>query len=67
MRKLLITLALLTLVSSGIWAFVLRPAGETTSQYRVAEISRGNLENVVSGTGSLSAVGTVEVGTQVCA
>ena len=65
MRRILATLALLCLVSSGIWAFVLRPADEAGSQFRFAEVSRGNLENVVSGTGSLSAVGTVEVGTQV--
>jgi HlyD family secretion protein len=34
-------------------------------QFRVEEIKRGSMENTVSCTGSLSAVGTVEVGTQV--
>ena len=34
-------------------------------QFRVEEIKRGNMENTVSCTGTLAAVGTVEVGTQV--
>ena len=34
-------------------------------QFRVEEIKRGNMENTISCTGTLSAVGTVEVGTQV--
>jgi HlyD family secretion protein len=33
--------------------------------FRVEEIKRGNMENTVSCTGTLAAVGTVEVGTQV--
>jgi HlyD family secretion protein len=35
------------------------------AQYDFAEITRGDLENTVTATGALSAVGTVEVGTQV--
>jgi len=34
-------------------------------RFRVEEIKRGNVENTISCTGTLSAVGTVEVGTQV--
>lgn len=34
-------------------------------EFRVEKIRKGNMENTVSCTGSLSAVGTVEVGTQV--
>ena len=65
MRKLWMALIALTLVASGIWAFVLRPNQEMASPYKFARIARGDLENLVSGTGTLSAVGTVEVGTQV--
>ncbi|NDY71607.1 efflux RND transporter periplasmic adaptor subunit [Desulfobacter hydrogenophilus] len=36
-----------------------------TSQFRMEKIKRGSIENTVSCTGTLSAVGTVEVGTQV--
>ncbi len=35
------------------------------ARYQVAEIVLGNIENVVTCTGTLSAVGTVEIGTQV--
>ena len=35
------------------------------SQFRIEKIKRGSIENTISCTGSLSAVGTVEVGTQV--
>ncbi len=35
------------------------------AKYDFAEVTRGDLENVITATGALSAVGTVEVGTQV--
>ena len=35
------------------------------AEFKFAEIARGDIENVVSGTGTLNPVGTVEVGTQV--
>lgn len=35
------------------------------TQFVLAEITRGDLENVVSSTGTIKAVGTVEIGTQV--
>ena len=65
MRKLWMALIALTLIASGIWAFVLRPNNEIAPPYKFTRIARGDLENLVSGTGTLSAVGTVEVGTQV--
>ena len=65
MKKLIFTLIPLALVASGIWAFVLQPDGDEQVEFKFAEIARGDIENVVSGTGTLNAVGTVEVGTQV--
>ena len=50
--------------SAGLWATMLRGGSEAV-KYQVAAISRGDLENTVTCTGSLSAVGTVEIGTQV--
>jgi HlyD family secretion protein len=38
---------------------------KTSTEYSFGEITRGDLENLVTATGTLSAVGTVEVGTQV--
>jgi RND family efflux transporter MFP subunit len=40
-------------------------ADESGGRYEFAQIERGDLENVVSATGTLSPVGTIEVGTQV--
>jgi HlyD family secretion protein len=40
-------------------------ADDGGTEYEVAEITRGNIENMVTCTGTLSAVGTVEIGTQV--
>src|SRR4051812_19059949 len=42
-----------------------RAEAHSTPQYRVAAITRGNVSQTVSATGSLGAVRTVEVGTQV--
>jgi len=44
-----------------------RTVGQATdgAEYEFTTIERGTLENIISGTGSLQAVGTVEVGTQV--
>ncbi len=39
--------------------------GAAFAKYDFAEVTRGDLENVITATGALSAVGTVEVGTQV--
>ena len=39
--------------------------GDGDSKYTMGEVTRGDIKSVVSATGALSAVGTVEVGTQV--
>ena len=41
------------------------PTARKGAEFKFAEIARGDIENVVSGTGTLNPVGTVEVGTQV--
>ena len=48
----------------GLWIYRNAEAHEAPS-YRFATVSRGNLESTVSATGQLSAVTTVQVGTQV--
>ena len=65
MKKLIITFVILIVVAFGVWRYVSVRAATLTQGYQFAEVQRGNLENVVSGTGTLSAVGTVDVGTQV--
>jgi HlyD family secretion protein len=46
------------------WTWLRNAQGET-SPYRFAPVERGNLEAIVTSTGTLSAVTTVQVGTQV--
>ncbi|MFZ1947059.1 MAG: efflux RND transporter periplasmic adaptor subunit [bacterium] len=48
----------------AVWAVFLR-GSDKEATYQTATISRGDIENTVTCTGTLSAVGTVEVGTQV--
>jgi len=47
------------------WVEASQPDHPEGLPFRVEEIKRGSMENAVSCTGTLSAVGTVEVGTQV--
>jgi HlyD family secretion protein len=62
-RLLLVSLAVLLTVA-GAW-FYQRADAREAPLYRTAAVERGNLELTVSSTGSLSAVTTVSVGTQV--
>ena len=50
--------------AGGLWIYRNAEATETPA-YRFATVTRGNLESTVSATGALSAVTTVQVGTQV--
>jgi HlyD family secretion protein len=54
----------LTLLAGGAWFYRQADAKETTT-YRFATVERGSLTSAVSATGALSAVRTVQVGTQV--
>ncbi len=64
MRKLLIVVAAVAIVVIAIVVAKGR-AKDGDSTYGFGEVTRGDLKTVVSATGALSAVGTVEVGTQV--
>ncbi|GIV62152.1 MAG: hypothetical protein KatS3mg044_1018 [Rhodothermaceae bacterium] len=64
MKKLLPILLVLVLGGAGWWYFV-RDGGPAVNPYRFVTIERGDLEAVVSATGRLEAVTTVQVGTQV--
>jgi len=62
-KRLTISLGLLAAVAAGLWLW-LQPA-EASRTYRFVEVERGDLESVVSATGTLEPVTTVSVGTQV--
>src|SRR5262245_1287622 len=66
MKNKRVVAAVLTLavLVSGAWVF-LRKSGGEVPEYRFARVQRGNIEANVSATGTLSAVTTVQVGTQV--
>lgn len=66
MKRFLVTVIILAVIGGGIWHFFLRDterAGAVT--YRTLEVRQGNLENLISSSGTLSAVSTVKVGSQV--
>jgi HlyD family secretion protein len=64
-RKRITTVAVgLTLLAGGAWFYRRADAKEATA-YRFAMVERGSLQSAVSATGALSAVRTVQVGTQV--
>lgn len=66
MKKKLITVAIVAMaaVASG-YVLYRRAHSSATPAYRTAAVERGNLESTVAATGSLGAVTTVQVGTQV--
>lgn len=65
MRKYVIIAALAAVAALVLWQSLGRGQSEHSSIYEFAEVERGDIENIVSSTGTLSAIGTVEVGTQV--
>ncbi|MCK5597812.1 MAG: efflux RND transporter periplasmic adaptor subunit, partial [Candidatus Eisenbacteria sp.] len=52
-------------VAIVVWQFAGRSGPEQTGRFEFVEVERGDIENIVSSSGTLSAVGTVDVGTQV--
>lgn len=58
---------LLILIGGGAGAYwyLNQPGGDATLEYRTRKITRGNVESTVSASGTLRALNTVDVGTQV--
>jgi HlyD family secretion protein len=63
-KKWIISTVVVLLVGAVAYGFLSRRSGDGTS-YRLVTVEKGNLESVVSATGALSAVTTVQVGTQI--
>ncbi len=63
-KRVIIGIVAVLLVAASAWLLT-RKGDEAQGQYVMAKIDRGDLEAVVSSTGTLSAVTTVQVGTQV--
>ena len=65
MKKIAIIAAGIVVVAIVIWQLTGRSGPEQAGRFEFVEVERGDIENVISSSGTLSAVGTVEVGTQV--
>ena len=63
-KKWFISMAVVLLIAAFVWFFT-RNGKEVQGKYTMVKIDRGDLESVVSSTGTLGAVTTVQVGTQV--
>jgi HlyD family secretion protein len=64
MKKFLVIVIVLAAVSVGVGAYYVRRT-PTAPEVRTAKVTRGDIVDVVSATGTLEAVTTVQVGTQV--
>lgn len=63
--KTLLLLVVLALAGATVWAVVARNRAGQRPQYRLAAVDRGNIVRTVSASGTLNAVVTVRVGSQV--
>src|SRR5678816_3244577 len=63
-KRILIAAVALVAVVAVFW-YVRRSRANTDTTYRFATVELGNIQQTVSATGALSAVKTVQVGTQV--
>ncbi len=64
MKKIWLLIIIIALIGGGIFYFLKKKNGDSTEQYDFTEVKRGDLENLVFCTGTLEAVGAVEVGTE---
>lgn len=58
-------LVALAAVAAGAWAWLVSRGAEGEAKYRTAKVERGPLQSVVAASGTLAAVTTVQVGSQV--
>lgn len=64
MKKTIIFVAALSVAGLAVWFFLLRESNQAV-KYKTAKIEKGPIESKVSATGTLNAVVTVQVGSQV--
>lgn len=63
--KILLAVALIGIVGAGAWYWAARKADGAESAYRTATVERGDIRVAISATGTLSAISTVTVGSQI--
>src|ERR671930_1009044 len=65
MKRFLSLLIVAALVGGGVWAYLYTQSIGNAPKYKLGRVERGPLTAAVSATGSLNAVTTVQVGSQV--
>ncbi|MBS1910738.1 MAG: efflux RND transporter periplasmic adaptor subunit [Bacteroidetes bacterium] len=65
MKRKWIIISIVVVAAAAAVFFLLRGGGGGAQKYQTALVERGDLEATVTSTGTITAVGTVEVGTQV--
>ncbi|UOV06415.1 efflux RND transporter periplasmic adaptor subunit [Pseudoxanthomonas sp. F37] len=63
--SLLLGIAVAAILGGGAWWWTARQSGAAESAYRTATIERGDIRVAISATGTLSAISTVTVGSQI--
>jgi HlyD family secretion protein len=64
-RRLIPLLVVVAVAGAGTWAYLSTRSAGSTPKFRTAKVARGPLTATVSATGSLNAVVTVQVGSQI--
>lgn len=63
--RIVLGIAVLALLGAGAWYWKGRQAKSEEGAFRTAEVERGNIRVAISATGTLSAISTVTVGSQI--
>lgn len=63
--KILLGVAIVALLGAGAWYWTTRKSDGAESAYRTATVERGDIRVAISATGTLSAISTVTVGSQI--
>ncbi len=64
-RRIGIAVAVLALIAAGLWFWNQRKGDSAESGYRTGAVERGDIRVAISATGTLSAISTVTVGSQI--
>ena len=64
-RPLLVGIVVLAILAAGGYSWKMRSASAGASQYRTATVERGDIRVSISATGTLGAISTVDVGSQI--
>jgi len=65
MKRFILLAVVALLLGAGVWGYLYAQSRNSSPKFRVAQMERGSLTAAVSATGSLNAVVTVQVGSQV--